>query len=870
MHELIKNYNLTKETLDELRSIDGFPIARDEDILALSDPPYYTACPNPFIKHFIKTHGKPYDETTDNYRRHPFATDVSEGKNDPIYMAHSYATKVPYKAVLRYILHYTNPDDLVFDGFCGTGMTGVAAQMCGKPDWKLKRRIEEEMPYIKWGARKAILCELSPAATFIAYNYNTPVDVKKFERVALRILGEVEEECGWMYETAHVVDGRTQYKTDINGDKKPVKGEIVYVIWSDVFICPDCTQELLFWDLIVDKKEQREWKVKKELKCCQCGALLTMRNLDRAFETVMDGAVGESIRRAKQVPVLINYSIRVAGKKRGQRFEKRLDQKDMALLKKIEETKIPYWYPTCMMPEGYNTAQPKISHGVTRVHHFFTKRNFWVLSAVFGKINQCSEKRLRNYLLSWFTSSHSRLHKLNRYMPQHNRHVGPLSGTLYISPLQAEISPFYFLNNKLVRHSKLKLASSNNFIATQSSTNLMNIPDNSIDYIFTDPPFGENLMYSELNFLWEAWLKVFTNNKHEAIMNKVQGKGLPEYKDLMEQCFRENYRILKPGRWLTVEFHNSKNSVWMAIQEAMFRAGFVIADVRTLDKQKGTTKQLSYVAGAVKQDLVISAYKPSLGLEQRFRLEAGTENGVWDFTRQHLGQLPIFVEEDGNVEIVAERQGFLLYDRMVAFHVQRGITIPISASDFYVGLKQRFPMRDDMYFLPAQVAEYDRKRMKAKQVEQMSLFVYDERSAIQWLRRELSTGSQTYQEVQPKFLRELHKEKYEVLPELSLILEQNFLMDGEGRWYVPDVDREADLERLREKTLLREFQEYRDARGRLRVFRSEAVRAGFSKCWQNGDYETIVEVAERLPVNVLQENGTLLMYYDNAVMRTQK
>src|SRR5438034_3290301 len=113
------------------RKIEGFPIGLDEDILALSDPPYYTACPNPFIEDFIKCYGKPYDPNTP-YSREPFAADVSEGKNDPIYNAHSYHTKVPHKAIMRYLLHYTRPGDIVFDGFAGTGMTGVAGYLCGQ------------------------------------------------------------------------------------------------------------------------------------------------------------------------------------------------------------------------------------------------------------------------------------------------------------------------------------------------------------------------------------------------------------------------------------------------------------------------------------------------------------------------------------------------------------------------------------------------------------------------------------------------------------------------------------------------------------------------------------------------------------------
>lgn len=169
---------LTKEDLDKVRDIEGFPIGTDEDIIALSDAPYYTACPNPFIKEFIKEYGTPYDEETDDYHREPFAADVSEGKNDPIYMAHTYHTKVPYKAIMRYILHYTKPGDIVFDGFCGTGMTGVAAQMCGTDNYMLQQELKADEN--NWGRRNAILNDLSPVATYITYNYNSLVDTTAF------------------------------------------------------------------------------------------------------------------------------------------------------------------------------------------------------------------------------------------------------------------------------------------------------------------------------------------------------------------------------------------------------------------------------------------------------------------------------------------------------------------------------------------------------------------------------------------------------------------------------------------------------------------------------------------------------------------
>ena len=874
----------------EFRKIEGFPIGSDDDILALSDPPYYTACPNPFIEDFIRCYGKPYDSKTDKYRREPFAADVSEGKNDPIYNAHSYHTKVPHKAIMRYILHYTEPGDLVFDGFGGTGMTGVAAQLCGDRTTveSLGYRVDKHgmiqhqetdqsgktvwKPFSKLGARCTLLNDLSPAATFIAYNYNTPVDVKEFERKAKRIIQEVETECGWMYETTHI------------GAK--TKGRINYTVWSDVFVCPECTREVIFWNAAVDRKKG---KVKDEFPCPHCQALLRKRSMDRAWVAKFDKPINQTIRLAKQVPVLINFSI---GKKR---YEKTPDALDMALIEKIEQSDISYWFPTNRMPDG-DESRRNDDIGITHVHHFYSKRNLHMLGAV---IERCKDWQSKLVFQSIVSTLCSRIVRYN----MGNRGNGPLSGTLYVSSLNADTNPVWVFGNKVKDFAKAFVTPTQLSVVSSESTSSLNYEDQSIDYIFTDPPFGGNLMYSELNFLWEAWLKVFTNNKPEAIENRAQGKGLLEYQGLMTRCFQEYYRVLKPGRWMTVEFHNSKNSVWNAIQEALQHAGFVVADVRTLDKQQGTFKQVTS-GGAVKQDLVISAYKPNSGLEARFKIDAGTEEGVWDFIRTHLKQLPVFVPKDGQAEVVAERQSYLLFDRMVAFHVQRGVTVPLSAAEFYQGLAQRFPPREGMYFLPDQVAEYDKKRMTVKEMLQLELFVTDESSAIQWLRQQLLKKPQSFQEIHPQFLKEIGGwEKHEKPLELMEFLEQNFLRyNGEGdvpsqihsylstnfkelrnlakddpvlrakakdRWHVPDPNKAGDLEKLRERALLREFEEYRDTKQkRIKVFRMEAVRAGFNKAWQEKEYNTIIEVAHKIPENVLQEDQKLLMWYDLALTRT--
>lgn len=838
---------LTKEDLDKVRHIEGFPIGKDKDIIALSDAPYYTACPNPFIEEFIRENGTPYDEATDDYHREPFAADVSEGKSDAIYNVHTYHTKVPYKAIMRYILHYTDPGDVILDGFCGTGMTGVAANMCAHPETDFKLLIEREMPYIKWGKRLPVLIDLSPIATLISRNYNEEIDISGFSKEANRILNEAKKECAWMYTTApDVLFGNS----DLG-----YTGYINYTVWSDVYICPQCGKEIVFYEVAADSTTG---KVSEVFSCAFCGASLSKRDCMSAFEVYYDPALNETRRIIKQKPVLICYQYA------GRRYYKKPDDADVAIIRKIEHLEIPYWYPTDRMCEGRESRRND-KNGLTHVHNYFFKRTLYVLAKIYDLISSSKHAAM---LKIWFTSQIINISKLNRYRPQVSFPYNPLSGTLYVSSMINEANPFIAYEGKIKKFSDALKYNAGNIscISTGSSTELL-IQSETCDYIFTDPPFGANLNYSELSFLWESWLGVITQSKYEAIVNPSMGKALPEYQELMTRCFLEFFRVLKPNRWMTVEFHNSKNAVWNAIQEALQKTGFVVADVRTLDKQGSSFKQVT-AATAVKQDLVISAYKPNNRFRSEMIEKAGTAETAWSFTRQHLSNLPIAVFDNGKIEIIAERQAFLLYDRMVAYHIMQGISIPVDAIDFYRGLDERFLKRDGMYFLPEQVNEYDAARIENDLEDvQLSFIVSNEKTAISWLYAQLGTP-QTYSELQPKFMREVRSiDKYEALPELSVLLEENFLQDDSGRWYIPDITKEADMAKLREKSLLKEFESYLATKGKLKLFRSEAIRAGFAKLWKDKNYKLIVDTAERLPEQVIQEDDKLLMYYDISLGR---
>ena len=426
---------------------------------------------------------------------------------------------------------------------------------------------------------------------------------------------------------------------------------------------------------------------------------------------------------------------------------------------------------------------------------------------------------------------------------------------------------------------------------------------NSLDYLFLDPPFGSNIMYSELNILWESWLKDLTCNKQEAIENKTQNKGAAEYRRLILTCFHEAYSVLKPGRWMTVEFSNTKAYVWSSIQTAVTESGFIVANVSALDKKQGSFNAVTNTT-SVKQDLVISAYKPNGGFEERFLSEASSEEGVWDFVRTHLKYLPITKRQGSQLVAIPERDPRILFDQMVAYYVRKGYPVPLSSQEFQIGLSQRFAERDGMIFLPEQVAEYDRKKMTAKELVQASLFVSDEASAIQWLRQLLKSKPQTFSDINPQFMQEISGwKKVEKPLELSTLLKQNFLCyDGKekvpeqihaylstnwkdmrnlakedpvlkakakDRWYVPDPNKAGDLEKLRERDLLKEFETYKTVKKFKRNdrFRLEAVRAGFKNAWQARDYKTIITIAEKIPPKILEEDPKLLMWYDQAVTR---
>jgi hypothetical protein len=344
---------------------------------------------------------------------------------------------------------------------------------------------------------------------------------------------------------------------------------------------------------------------------------------------------------------------------------------------------------------------------------------------------------------------------------------------------------------------------------------------------------------------------------------------LGEYRDLMTECFTEMYRILKPGRWITVEFHNSKANVWNAIQESLARSGFVVAQVTVLDKQQGTFKQVTS-AGAVKNDLIINAYKPRAGFTQRFFSQSGLGLEV-DFIREHMRQLPITAN--------AERTKEMLYSKYLAYYVQHGYQVQYNSEQFYRTLPQwGFIERDGYWFMDeAQAQEYERRKVRhtakgGKQIAagQQVLFISDEKSARQWLWGFLNEPK-SYDEVYTAFVKALQTSQDQI-PELNVMLEEGFVR-ANGNWKRPDTLTQAELEKRRQERLLRQFNEYLNAAKagqRLKEVRLEALVTGFTDCYRQNRFEDILAVGRKLHKRIIEENADIFDFIDIAGAKLEK
>jgi 16S rRNA G966 N2-methylase RsmD len=545
---------------------------------------YYSSGPNPKLRRFVEEHATPYDPNTDAYHVPPFDQPITTTKATAIYNMHTYWSKKPHDAIRQYIRHYTRPGDIVLDPMCGSGGTALAALMEG---------------------RAAIAIDLSPAATFITKNYCTPVDIEELQYAFEQLQAKVKPEMDWLYET--------------RCDRCDGRATTGYTVYSYLFECARCLEKVPLFDC-VDAEGQTAKGLPKQVKACPyCYARGHVEEISTTRNERFDA-----------VPVLVSYLCEEGCKpKRGERRhndpnpKKRafFEKYDLGKLREIEAREIPHWYPPHRMMNVESDTEPwgdewRPGRDFRTVAELFTKRNLWALAACLAAARNSKFDELFQFVLTG-----SCLH--GSKMSHHKEGGGGITvGTYYVPQLFKERNIADLLSRKFsdVRKAEVEIAhsleSTSLLISTESATDMESIPGNSVDYIFTDPPYGNRVQYGELNFIWEAWLEFDTHwlNK-EIIVNNTRDKTEADWRRLMRQAMSECYRALKPGHWLSLCYHDTSEGTWEIVQDLMAEVGFIPESTEAalyIDTGQKSFNQLM-AEKVTRRDLVINFRKPRPG-----------------------------------------------------------------------------------------------------------------------------------------------------------------------------------------------------------------------------------------------------------------
>lgn len=576
---------------------------------------YFSLDGDQVIHHMLECHRIPAATLSD-----PPPGGMSAGKNTYTYDAHTYHTKVPPQGIAELLSHYLPDGGLVFDAFAGSGMTGVACRVLGYD---------------------CVLNELSPAASFISDRFVTSIDPALYEAGVRVVLDALSSLRTTLYTTTCRECGKST--------------ELLYTVWSYFVLCSECGHEFLLWDHCREYgKKVRDHKILAEFPCPACKTVLKKARL----------------KRTTAEPVQVGY--KCCGS-RQQEVTHKPNQEDLELIARLQQAPplAEGYYPLNELPPGVNLQQPK-NHGIDRIDRFYTPRNLAAMSHLWKTIQQIEDTQLAAHLVFTFTSLYQRVTRLSEF-----RFWGGSGNTARFNV------PFIFNEANVFLTFARKARSIQDHLETtathfkgravvvqNSATSLGYLPDASVDLIFTDPPFGANINYSEMNILWESWLGRFTDTTDEAIINSVQGKDIEKYRHLMTQSLRECYRVLRPDHWMLLVFMNSSGKVWDALRSAIVEVGFEIRKVDIFDKQHGTFKQFvsDNTAGC---DLVLHCFKSAdRHAQNRGLIGESLRVSVFDFLNKTdlTKRLNVFLHVSREAEIDYRK----LYSEWVADTIMKG------------------------------------------------------------------------------------------------------------------------------------------------------------------------------------------------------
>ncbi len=492
---------------------------------------------------------------------------ITAPRTDAIYNCHAYLTKVPVAAIRPFIETFSAPGETVLDFFAGSGMTGLAALMAG---------------------RKAVLSDISVLGQHIALGYLAEVSPSAFRQAADSVMEAARIALGDLYNTRRASDGAIV--------------ELTRTVWSFTYICPACTNKIVYYEHLSARGAPPR-------QCPSCGEPFARRTWPRGEDVPVEVVVtGENGRLASQAVSDFDRKM-IAAAAADPR------QKEVPTLP-IEEHREMY------SRSGLGKA------GLTETARFFSPRNAIALLELWRAINAWKDAEIRRKLRFVFTAILPRASR--RYQWSAKRPLNAQNQTYYIAPVYYEWNVFDLFCRKVeaaLRADKELFGGRGDSLLYQvktrdvlyklaSADRLSHIKAASIDYVFTDPPFGSNIFYSDMSLFHEAWLGHTTDNESEAVVHttgKRKNGAAERYEELLRGAFAEAFRVLKPGRYMSVVFGNSSGRIWGLVQRALRDAGFKAAPVHVaiLDKGQRSVKGLnSGSEGVVTVDLILTVQKP--------------------------------------------------------------------------------------------------------------------------------------------------------------------------------------------------------------------------------------------------------------------
>ncbi len=544
----------------------------------------------------------------------------------------------------------------MLDVFAGSGTTGLAAKLCDTPTDAMLTQARHAGLDPVWGPRKAVLYELGVLGAFVSRVMCNPPDPGRFVTAANEVLENVSRTHGWIYETL---------------DDEGQAGELRHIVWSDVLACPECEATIPYWDARVRFSPLH---LADSFSCPCCGIEISPDDCERVMHRVFDPLLAREVERKQRVPAIV-YGITA-----GRRWRRAATEDDIQLAARVAGEPVSSVAPRREVEWG-DLHRSGYHRGITHVHHFYTPRNFLALDALWAAIDGQPEDlrdALRLLVLS-FNASHAT--DMTRVVVKRGQAdfvlTGAQSGVLYISGLPVEKNVFKGVARKL---GTLRDAFSLIFdscsqvdVVNQSSTSLA-IPDASIDYVFTDPPFGSYIPYAELSQLNEVWLGTTTDRREEVIVSRGQEKSVEDYGELMATVFSEVVRVMKDDARMTLIFHSAHSSVWRALTDAVGQSGLAIKGASVLAKAQASFKQV-VSSGSVKGDAAILLTKA----EPRVERGDVRSRSVDEIVRKVVSAA---VHSRHPEELSRER----MFSRFVTTCLTEGVPVTVDAAHFY-GLK---------------------------------------------------------------------------------------------------------------------------------------------------------------------------------------